>query len=219
MFDLSALKLCLVTHPDHLSLEPHLEQLLLKAIQGGVTSVQLRCKTQQPSAVRTLAVALISLLRPLEIPLIINDDVQLAKEIDADGVHLGQSDMSPIAARQFLGTNKIIGWSIETQEQLNQANALDCINYIAASAVFPSPSKKNCKTIWGLTGLAKITQASKYPVIAIGGINLSNIQSVISHGAYGVAVISAIYNHPNPEQAAWQLIQEINKGSTHVSTC
>lgn len=213
--NVSTLKLCLVTHPHHYSFENY-EQFTLRAIHGGVTSVQLRNKTHSPSMTRTLATALILILRPLKIPLIINDNIDLANEVDADGVHLGQSDRSPFEARQILGPNKIIGWSIETWEQLEQANQFQCIDYIAASAIFPSKIKQNCKTIWGLEGLKKITQTSIHPVIAIGGINISNIREVMSAGACGAAVISAIYDHPQPEQAAEELKKEINQGKFYV---
>lgn len=213
--NISPLKLCLITHPEHFSFA-ECEQIILQAIKGGVTSVQLRHKTNSPLLMRTVAMGFMSLLRPLGIPLMINDNIDLAKEVDADGVHLGQSDRSPFEARQILGPHKLIGWSVETYEQLEQANQLQCIDYIAASAVFPSKIKQDCKTIWGLEGLKKITQRSVHPVIAIGGININTIREVISAGAYGAAVISAIYDHPQPEKAAQELIQEINKGELHV---
>ena len=193
-------------------------QFILQAIKGGVTLVQLRNKTDTPRIIRTLAIELLSHLRPLNIPLIINDDVVLAKEIDADGVHLGQSDLAPFAARNLLGPNKIIGWSIETMQQLEQANRVDCIDYIAASAIFPSKTKQNCKTIWGLNGLKNISKKSIHPVVAIGGIHANNSRNIINAGACGVAVISALHETPQPELAAKQLIQEINKGRMHVST-
>lgn len=206
---LPAMKLCLITHPEHRSIERY-EQLIRAAISGGVTSVQLRNKTNDMAMLHNTATALLSLLRPLRIPLIINDNVALAKEIDADGVHLGQSDISPVEARKMLGVNKLIGWSIETHEQLEQANQLTCIDYIAASAIFPSKIKHDCKTIWGLTGLETLAQQSRHPVIAIGGIDINNIRDVMAHGAFGVAVISAIHDHDLPEIAASELIREIN---------
>lgn len=211
--NITTLKLCLITHPQHCNFE----YLVLQAIKGGVTSVQLRNKTNALSTTQALAVALISLLRPLNIPLIINDNIDLAKAVDADGVHLGQSDRHPVEARQILGPDKIIGWSIETYEQLEQANQLKCIDYIAASALFSSKTKPDCKTIWGLEGLTNIAQISTHPVVAIGGINSSNIRDVMRAGACGAAVISAIYDHPQPEQAARALITEINQGAFYVS--
>ena len=210
----STLKLCLITHPEHHSVDQY-EQLIRHAIKGGVTMVQLRNKTTQQSMLHDTALALLSLLRPLSISLIINDNVALAKEIDADGVHLGQSDLSPVEARRILGPDKIIGLSIETCEQLELANQLDCLDYIAASAIFPSKTKRDCKTIWGLAGLKTFAQQSKHPVVAIGGISSLNIRDVMTHGAHGVAVISAIHDHAQPELAAAELMREIN----HVYTC
>lgn len=217
ILQIDSMKLCLVTHSNACPLDQYL-QFILHAVQGGVTSVQLRDKTSSSSTLKNIAIALKTLLSPLHIPLIINDNVTLAKEIDADGVHLGQSDTSPIEARHILGANKIIGLSIETKTQLQQANELNCIDYVAASAIFPSRTKLNCKTIWGLEGLLTLTKISKHPVIAIGGIDLSNIQQVIKHGASGIALVSAIHDHPHPEIVAAALIQEIHRGIAYVRT-
>jgi thiamine-phosphate pyrophosphorylase len=202
------LKLCLVTNIQKQSISAY-RSLLLKAIQGGITSVQLREKTPDLVEFKQLALELKTILRPFNIPLIINDHVNIAKEIDAEGVHIGQSDLSPFEARKILGPEKIIGLSIETFEELQIANQLTCIDYVAASAVFPSKTKLDCKTIWGLDGLLQITQSSKYPVIAIGGIDISNIGMIIDHGACGAAVIGAIHNH-DPKKAAEDLIAEID---------
>lgn len=211
------LRLCLVTHPESRSLDSY-EQIIRQAISGGVTSIQLRNKTEQSSILRKIAIDLLAIVRPLHIPLIINDNVALAKEIDADGVHLGQSDMPPVEAREILGPDKIIGWSIETYEQLERANQLDCIDYIAASAIFPSKTKLDCKMIWGLAGLKTITQQSRHPVVAIGGININNVRDVMMQGAVGAAVISAIHDHAQPKIAAFELFREINQGIHHVRT-
>lgn len=202
------LRLCLVTNLQHQPFSLY-KPFILKAIQGGVTSVQLREKTKNVFEFQQLALQLKSTLRPFNIPLFINDHVEIAKDIDAEGVHIGQSDLSPYEARKILGPAKIIGWSIETLEELEIANQLTCIDYIAASAVFPSKTKPDCKTIWGIDGLRKITQLSKHPVMAIGGINLSNIEMIINNGACGAAVIGAIHNH-DPRKSAADLIAEID---------
>lgn len=209
---LSALKLCLITHPHSSSSEDY-ESFICQAIKGGVTAIQLRNKKNSEAAIYDIAIRLLSIMCPLGIPLIINDNVRLAKDTHAAGVHLGQSDLSPLQARQYLGSDKIIGWSIETLEQLEHANQLDCIDYVAASAVFPSTTKHDCKTIWGLTGLKTITQQSRHPVVAIGGINILNIRDVMAQGAHGAAVVSAIHNHAHPDIAAAELIREINQGN------
>jgi thiamine-phosphate pyrophosphorylase len=213
--NIASLTLCLVTQFNHLALDQYL-QFLKRAIAGGVTSVQLRDKTSAPHIVRSTALAFKSLLAPLGIPLIINDYVELAAEIDADGVHIGQADFSPVQARTLLGPDKAIGYSIESFSELEKANELNCIDYVAASAVFASKSKQDCKTIWGLAGLKQLSQLSKHPVVAIGGINLNNVGDVIRQGACGVAVISAIQDSINPVLAARELIQEIEKGKLYV---
>ena len=203
-----ALRLCLVTNLQNQSFSLY-KPFILKAIQGGITSVQLREKTKNLFEFQQLALKLKSTLRPFKIPLIINDHVEIAKDVDADGVHIGQSDLSPYEARKILGPSKIIGWSVETLKELEIAKQLTCIDYIAASAVFPSKTKPDCKTIWGIAGLRQITELSKYPVIAIGGINLSNIGAIMDNGACGAAVIGAIHNH-DPRKSAADLIAEID---------
>lgn len=209
--NIAALELCLVTQINNQSVEDYLKFIEL-AIKGGVTLVQLRDKSNSLSTIRSLALALKALLTKLHIPLIINDYVTLAVEIDADGVHLGQSDMSPFQARCLLGPDKIIGYSVETYSELKQANELNCIDYIAASAVFPSQTKANCKTIWNLDGLKQLATLSKHPVVAIGGINAHNVIQVIRNGACGVAVVSALHEYKNPFVMAKELIRNIQEG-------
>lgn len=211
------LKLCLITNAQAMPLAQY-KNFILQAIEGGVTSIQLREKSKNTSELYQMALMLKTLLNPLKIPLIINDHVELAKEIDAEGVHLGQSDCTPDHARKILGPCKIIGLSIETLEELKIANSLTCINYIAASTVFRSQTKTNCKTIWGLHGLGEMTKHAKHPVIAIGGIDAGNVKQVIEHGACGVAVISAVHAQNNPAKAAHALITQINQAerNNHV---
>ncbi|MCW8451846.1 thiamine phosphate synthase [Legionella quinlivanii] len=195
---ISALKYCYITDYS----EP---SLLFSAIKGGVLSVQYREKNLPPERHYQKAKELKYQLDRFKIPLIINDNVLLAQAIDAAGVHLGQLDQDPEEARGLLGPEKLIGLSIESIPQLKAANHLDCLNYVAASAVFKSSSKQDVKTLWGLDGFEKLVQLSKYPVIAIGGINLGNVSSVMSRGAFGVAVIAAISDADNPEGAAKSL--------------
>lgn len=202
------LRLCLVTKIFPFDFY---KKLILDAIEGGITIVQLRDKSLNIEKLKSLAFELKGLLNHYQIPLIINDHVEIAQEIDADGVHLGRTDLSPLDARKLLGPKKIIGLSIESEEELTIANQLTCIDYIAASAVFPSNSKLNCKKIWGLNGLQKITQQSKHPVIAIGGINQNNVRSVIEKGASGIAVIEAIHRQDDTRKAAHNLITTINQ--------
>jgi thiamine-phosphate pyrophosphorylase len=204
------LKLCLVTHRQT---EPFslYQNFLREAIKGGVTSIQLREKSSDIVHIQQMAQDLKLFLDPLNIPLIINDHINIAKDIDAAGVHLGQSDLHPSDARAYLGPAKIIGWSIETLEQLEIANHLTCIDYIGISAIFPSQTKTDCKTIWGLDGLKNLSQHSKHPIVAIGGINQKNIYDIFQCGADGAAIVSAIHKHADPKKAAIDLMAEIHR--------
>ena len=136
-----------------------------------------------------------------EVPLIINDDIRLAKALNADGVHLGQTDDSVTKAREILGPNKMIGLPIESFKQLEQANTLP-IDYVTASAVFLSQTKPDCRTLWGLHDLAQLVKMSAHPITAIGGINTQNAIQVIRTGVHGIAVVSAIHNAPHPDNEA-----------------
>lgn len=198
------LKLCLVTNIKDKTIDEYLS-FIAKAIRGGVTMVQLREKSNDYNKIKARALALKNFLSPLKIPLIINDFVDMAIEIDADGVHVGNEDMEASLLREKLGPNKIIGVSVETLKDVNKANNLP-VNYIAASAVFPSSSKLNCKTFWGIDGLKMVVEESIHPVVAIGGINATNIQDISQAGAEGVAVIGAIHNAHDPYEATKRLL-------------
>lgn len=200
------LRLCFLI--DSIKSQKKLETLL-SAIKGGITSVQFRNKYYDSESLYLEALELKKILKPYKIPLIINDNVQVAKEVNAEGIHLGQSDTDVATARKILGENKIIGLSIESFEELDIANNIQELSYVAASAVFESISKTNLKTIWGIEGLKKIVKISAHPVVAIGGINEHNIKDVMTTKVAGVAVISAIENSPNPEITSRTIINEI----------
>jgi thiamine-phosphate pyrophosphorylase len=178
--------------------------------KSGITHLQLRQKNWSFNSLLDFGRELQVILMPYSVPLIINDNIHLALELNADGLHLGQKDGDPDAARAILGADKIIGVSIENNSQLEQANLSRSINYVAASAVFPSKSKNNIEHIWGLDGLDKFCQMSYHPVIAIGGINLNNIAQVSATAISGIAVISAIHEANNPKQYIQDLNQQLN---------
>lgn len=199
------LKLCFVTNIKDNPMDDYLK-LVKQAVNGGVTMVQLREKASNISDIRYKAIALQNILRPMGVPLIINDFVELAAEINADGVHIGQQDMSVAQARKVLGPHKVIGLSIESIDELHLANSTDGISYVTASAVFPSTTKPDCKTIWGLKGLEEIARQSRYPVTGIGGIRGDNIKTILSiPNVYGVAVVGAIDRATCPYNAARNL--------------
>lgn len=195
--------LYLVTDRNNLGLEEFFT-IILQAIEGGVQMIQLREKNIPDREYIQIGSRLQSLLKPHAIPLIINDRVDIAQAINADGVHLGQSDGNISEARRVLGPKAIIGLSVETIEQALEAEKKK-VDYIAASPVFPTHTKKDCSTPWGLEGLKDLCSISHHPVIAIGGINEANVKEIWESGVSGVAVISAIFHASCPKSAARRL--------------
>ncbi|MCW8347473.1 MULTISPECIES: thiamine phosphate synthase [Vibrio] len=175
-----------------------------QAVQGGVTMVQVREKHHDIRAFINKAAAIKQVLEGSNVPLIINDRVDVALAINADGVHLGQSDMPVELARQLLGPNKLLGLSIENEQQLKHANNLP-IDYIGLSAIFATATKSNIKKQWGLVGLENALNQTTLPIVAIGGINKTNISAIAQTGVHGIALVSAISHASSPQQAAREL--------------
>ncbi len=206
MFDL---KLYLVTDRP-LSLGRDIEWIVEEAVKGGVTMVQLREKDCSTRDFINLATGLKNKLKSYNVPLIINDRIDVALASDADGVHIGQSDMPYHIARSILGKDKIIGLSVETMEQVEEANLLD-VDYIGISPVFSTPTKTDTFQPFGLEGVEKVMEISKHPAVAIGGINVSNAIDIFKAGANGIAVVSAICSAKNPREATEELVKLICK--------
>lgn len=178
-----------------------LADIVREAIVGGVTLVQLREKSLLHAEFVAEARALATVCHTHGVPLIVNDDIDVALDAGADGVHLGQSDASPQEARARLGAEAIIGLSIENATQARAAAALD-VDYLAASPVFATPTKTDTAPPLGLEGVRAIRRLCDKPLVAIGGINLSNALTVLRAGADGVAVVSALMAATDPCQAA-----------------
>lgn len=212
-----SLKLYLVTDRD-LSLGRSLEEVVCEAVAGGVTMVQLREKDAATGEFIELGRRLMAVLKPLGVPLIINDRVDVALAIDADGVHIGQSDMPYEDARRLLGSDKIIGLSVENMQDLLKANELD-VDYVGISPVYGTPTKTDTAEPFGLEGLRKAVEISVHPTVAIGGMNASTIGEVIASGADGAAVVSAICSAENIKSATSELkrIVDINTPKTWSS--
>ena len=170
--------------------------------------VQLREKALDTRRFIERAIRLKQVLEPYGIPLIINDRVDVALASNADGVHIGQSDMPYDMARAILGPDKIIGLSVENQEQVVQANGLD-VDYIGVSPVFATPTKTDTAAPFGLEGLREAVRMSLHPTVAIGGIKEENAAEVISTGTDGIAVVSAIVYSDSPADAARRLAETI----------
>lgn len=178
-----------------------LDEVVLAAVEGGVTMVQLREKDLSTRAFIEEARALKARLAPFGVPLIINDRVDVALAAGADGVHLGQSDMAVADARRLLGADRMIGLSIEDPAQAAQSDAA-VADYLAASPVFSTPTKTDTAPALGLDGVARIRAMSDKPLVAIGGIHVGNAADVLQAGADGIAVVSAICSAEDPRAAA-----------------
>ena len=182
---------------------------LAARIVSSATLVQLRDKHGSTRAMVEEARALRAVLEPKGVPLLINDRVDVALAAEADGVHIGQDDLAPADARLLLGRGAIIGLSIKTVEQARAA-PLDLLNYVAIGGVYSTTSKDNKAAPIGVAGLRAIVEAIRarepnYPICAIAGITSGNAANVISAGADGVAVISALSLAPDPAKAAQEL--------------
>jgi len=181
----------------------NLLEVVQKAIKGGVTVVQLREKDLSAREFYELGIRTKELLPP-DVPLLIDDRLDLALAIGTDGLHLGQRDLPVEIARKLLGPPAIIGLSVENLSQLQAAKQLP-VDYLAISPVFSTPTKTDTGPAWGLDGLRTARELTCLPLVAIGGIDENNAASVIQAGADGVAVVSAICAAPDPEEAARRL--------------
>lgn len=180
--------------------------IVAEAVRGGVTMVQLREKNIGTRDFVNLAIRLRSVLAPCGVPLIINDRIDVALASDADGVHIGQSDMPFAIARRLLGPEKIIGLSVENFAQIEAANALD-VDYIGVSPVFATLTKTDTAAPFGIEGLRRAVELSVHPAVGIGGMNAATAAEVMSAGADGIAVVSAIVGAASPRKAAENLLK------------
>lgn len=177
------------------------------AIQGGITCLQLREKGLSDQEMLAEARALLPLCRAHNIPLILNDRVDLALAAGADGVHVGQEDLEAGLARQKLGPDKILGVSAHSVEEALRAQAQGA-DYLGVGALFPTGTKQNVVATSPDT-LKAICQAVTIPVVAIGGVTGDNLPQLAGCGMAGAAVVSAIFSQPDPAAAARRLRQTL----------
>lgn len=180
-----------------------LAQQVEGVLKGGATMVQLREKHLSREQFRAEALEIKAICQRYGVPFLINDDVDLALEVDADGVHVGQEDMEAGRARQRLGPDKIIGVSAHNVAEALQAQAAGA-DYLGAGAVFPTGTKGNV-TALAYETLRDICQSVDIPVVAIGGIGPDNLPTLAGSGIRGVAVVSALFAQPDPEGGARRL--------------
>jgi thiamine-phosphate pyrophosphorylase len=183
------------------------------AVQGGVGCVQLREKQCSTREYIDEALAIKAFLKHSGILFIINDRVDVAQAVGADGVHLGQDDMPLKMARAILGDSMIIGISAESVADAVAAER-DGADYLGVSPIFATATKTDTAPPLGLAGLLQIRKAVRTPLVGIGGLNKDNAADVIRHGADGVAVVSAIVAADDPRTAAQELHQIILKAKS-----
>jgi thiamine-phosphate pyrophosphorylase len=179
-------------------------EIVAAAVAGGVSCIQLREKSCGTREFLNEALALQPLLKSRNIPLIINDRLDIALAIEADGVHLGQSDMPIGMARKIAGASLIIGISAESVDDALRAEQ-EGADYIGISPVFSTPTKTDIAPPLGLEGVQQIRALVDIPLVGIGGINSDNAESVLAAGADGIAVVSAIVSAADPAGAAKKL--------------
>ena len=200
------LKLYAVTDRSWLGNET-LYQQVEKALKGGVTLVQLREKNLSEEDFEKEAKELLELCHSYNVPLIINDNVDLSKKIDADGVHIGQSDMELKKAREILGADKIIGVTAKTIEQAQSAQAAGA-DYLGSGAVFGSSTKLDAKPMEHAL-LEEICESVEIPVVAIGGITGDNVLKLKGRKMAGVAVVSGIFACEDIEASTRDLLVKV----------
>ena len=180
-----------------------------KALDGGATFVQLREKKLDREDFLAEALEIQKLCKKYGVPFVINDEVSIAKDIDADGVHVGQSDMEAMDVRKVLGPDKILGVSAQTVEQAIIAEKHGA-DYLGVGAVFATGSKDDADDVSHET-LKAICEAVSIPVIAIGGITKDNVSELAGSGICGVAVISAIFGQNDIKKATEELKASVEK--------
>jgi thiamine-phosphate pyrophosphorylase len=204
------LKLYLITNRNKKISDIEFLDLIEQAILGGVTSIQLREKNLEFEKFLNLATQCKEITEKYNIPLFINDNLVIAKKISAYGVHVGQSDSSLQNAREYLGTNFIIGISINNLAQLCDKQN-EYADYLSIGPIFPTNTKTDAENPIGIEAISLLTRNKSKPMIAIGGITLDNIHTLMNSELDGFAISSAIFNHKNSIFKANKFILIINK--------
>jgi thiamine-phosphate pyrophosphorylase len=186
-------------------------EIVEAALRGGISAVQLREKDLEARAFYEEGLKIRHLLRSAGVPLIVNDRIDVALALDADGVHLGQSDMPAGVARTLLGPDRIIGLSVEDPSHINQ-DAVCCTDYLGVSPIFLTGTKTELIRAWELDGLRQVRTLTTLPLVGIGSVKRDNARSVIEAGADCVAVVTAIVAADDPELATRYLVEEVREG-------
>lgn len=200
MIDPRDLRVYLVTDPVLIG-DRNLVDVVVAAVEGGVTCVQLRDKRATADQLSDVWRRLRSALASYDVPVLVNDRVDVAAAVEATGVHLGTTDERPATARDRLGSGAVIGWSVERLDQLGSPQLAAC-SYLAVSPVWATPTKTDTTAPLGLAGVSAVRAGTHLPLVGIGGVDAERAGDVIRAGADGVAVVSAICAADDPEAAA-----------------
>ena len=176
-------------------------QIVQAALRGGVTIVQYREKAGTTRAMIEEAREIRRLCADAGVPFIVNDRLDVALAVDADGVHVGQDDLPAAIARRLIGPGRIVGVSAGSPEEALRAQA-EGADYVGASPIFATPTKPDAPPAMGIEGLRRLASAVRIPVVAIGGVNAENAAAIVGAGAAGAAVVSAIVAAEDVEAAA-----------------
>ena len=177
--------------------------IIEEAIKGGTTIVQLREKTASTKEFYDLALKVKEITSRYDVPLLINDRIDIALAVDSEGVHIGQDDMPAGIAREIIGEDKILGVSASTVEEAKKAE-IDSADYIGSGAVFPTATKDDADSV-SEEELKEIVDSIDIPVVAIGGITIENAHTLKASGIAGVSVVSAIMSAEDPKEASEKL--------------
>ncbi|MEM2021007.1 MAG: thiamine phosphate synthase [Zestosphaera sp.] len=190
-------------------LKPNVVQAVREALEGGATSIQLRLKESSTREMLETGKALRRLTTDYGVLYFVDDRLDVALATEADGVQLGPEDM-PVSVARELAPNLIVGASVYSVEEAVEAER-DGAHFLGAGSVFPTPSKASVKVL-GVEGLSRVVKAVKIPVVAIGGIDKSNVRLVLSTGVTGIAIISAVMGAEDVRKATSELRKAVDEG-------
>lgn len=181
------------------------------AVANGVTAVQLRSEHEfSGKNWYYAALALKEALSDTHVPLFINDHVDIALAIDADGVHIGQSDLPVDVTRKLIGNNKWLGFSVANRQQLDEVS-WQLVDYIGIGPIYPTTTKQDAAPAMGMPQLTQLVKLKQRPAVAIGGININNATAILQSGIEGIAVVSAICGQKNIQQATLSLFEKVQQ--------
>ena len=203
---LSDKKLYLVTNSDEFDSDDKFLDAIASALEGGVDILQLREKTMPANKILELGKKIKQLCLQYDVTFIVNDRIDIALILEADGVHLGQDDLDVKSAREILGVNAIVGVSTHAPEQASKA-VVDGADYIGVGPVFATPTKQGRIPV-GLEYVKWVSENIQIPTFAIGGIDAENCQQVFEAGITRIAVVRAIINAPSPQKAAEKILSK-----------